>query len=116
MIYLLVYILASLLLLGLTLGFYVAACKIREMPEEIAVLPMEVRLICSVIVFTGRNLSMLSNWLVFTVLLLELPKERFLTTRLMRHRRHSKGWRRTVGIYFCNNWLTPFHKAHCNEK
>ena len=53
-------------------------------------------------------LSTALNWLVFTTVLLELPKERFLSTRLARHVRTGAGWRHQVAMWMGRNWLDPF--------
>lgn len=110
------YVCGSFVLLGATLGFYIAASKIAEMPNEIIWLPLEVRLMCGAIVFVGRLLSVLSNWFVFTWLLFELPKERFLTTRLVRHKYKGTGKRRKLAVYFSEQWVSPFSHGHCDEQ
>ena len=60
------------------------------------------------IVKTGEFLSTALNWLVFTLLLLELPKERFLSARLARHFRSGKGWRQKFAGWMGRTWLDPF--------
>lgn len=51
------------------------------------------------------------NWLVFTVLLLELPRERYLSARLMRHKRQGRGWRQRFADWMGRVWLDPFDPA-----
>ena len=53
-------------------------------------------------------MSTLLNVLVFTVILLELPKESLLSTRLSRHKRQGKGWRQKLATYLGRIWLDPF--------
>ena len=53
-------------------------------------------------------MSTLLNVLVFTVILLELPKESLLSTRLSRHKRQGKGWRQKPATYLGRIWLDPF--------
>ena len=53
-------------------------------------------------------MSTLLNVLVFTVILLELPKEPLLSTRLSRHKRQGKGWRQKLATYLGRIWLDPF--------
>lgn len=48
------------------------------------------------------------NWLVFTVLLMEWPKEQHLSARLARHKRESTGYRQRLAISIGDNWLDPF--------
>lgn len=52
--------------------------------------------------------STLLNWTVFTVVLAEVPQEKFLSARLMRHKRHGSGWRQTVATKLMDTWLSPF--------
>lgn len=51
------------------------------------------------------------NWAVFTVILLEWPRERFLSTRLARHVRTGHGWRWRVACQVGRVWLDPFDPA-----
>lgn len=48
------------------------------------------------------------NWLVFTVILLEFPRERLLSTRLSRHKRQGSGWRQRLAVRLEDTWLGPF--------
>ena len=48
------------------------------------------------------------NWWSFTVILLELPSERFLSTRLARHVRAGAGWRYRIAYKLGKTWLDPF--------
>lgn len=48
------------------------------------------------------------NWLVFPIILLELPKERYLSTRLARHVRTGSGWRYRIAAWLGRHWLDPF--------
>jgi hypothetical protein len=55
----------------------------------------------------GLILDVIVNVLVMTVLLLELPKEWLVTTRLKRHNRAGKGWRYHFAQW-CEQFLDPF--------
>ena len=48
----------------------------------------------------GLLLDLLVNVLVMTVLLLEIPQELTVTSRLKRHHRESTGWRLAVVKFF----------------
>lgn len=61
-----------------------------------------------VIAATAEFLSTWLNWTVFTVLLLEWPKETFLSTRLARHKRQGHGWRQRFADVLGRTWLDPF--------
>jgi len=57
--------------------------------------------------FIGLALDFLSNVLVLTVILLELPKETTVTARLKRHVK-NKGYRGAVARWFGAVLLDPF--------
>lgn len=61
-----------------------------------------------IVQYTAGVLSTLLNWSVFTFVLLEIPKERFLSSRLLRHYRHGKGWRQKLAGWMGRVWLDPF--------
>lgn len=48
------------------------------------------------------------NWLVFTAILLEFPREAALSTRLVRHKRQGRGWRQRLAARLGDTWLDPF--------
>jgi hypothetical protein len=50
--------------------------------------------------FIGLFLDLLVNWFVMTIILLELPRELTVTSRLKRHHEESKGWRLAVVKFF----------------
>ena len=51
------------------------------------------------VLFAGLLLDFLANTLVLTVLLLELPREGTVTSRLKRHNATSTGWRKAVAAW-----------------
>ena len=58
------------------------------------------------LLFTGLLLDFLVNVFVMTVILLELPRETLVTTRLKRHNKGT-GWRQKVAAWF-EQFLDPF--------
>jgi hypothetical protein len=50
--------------------------------------------------FIGLFLDLLVNWFVMTIILLEIPREFTVTSRLKRHHKESKGWRLAVVKFF----------------
>jgi hypothetical protein len=50
--------------------------------------------------FIGLFLDLLVNWFVMTFILLELPREFTVTSRLKRHNQNSTGWRKAVVKFF----------------
>lgn len=51
------------------------------------------------VLFAGLLLDFLANTFVLTVLLLELPREGTVTSRLKRHNAASTGWRKAVAAW-----------------
>ncbi len=58
------------------------------------------------ILFVGLALDLIVNVVVMTVILVELPQETTVTSRLKRHNR-GKGWRKAVATWF-EPLLDPF--------
>jgi hypothetical protein len=48
----------------------------------------------------GLVLDLLVNWFVMTIILLEVPRELTVTSRLKRHHKESTGWRLAVVKFF----------------
>lgn len=59
------------------------------------------------VLFIGLALDFLANVLVLTVLLMEIPREGTVTSRLKRHNRISTGWRKAVAAW-AEPLLDPF--------
>lgn len=59
------------------------------------------------VLFAGLLLDFLANALVLTVLLVELPREGTVTSRLKRHNATSTGWRKAVAAW-AEPLLDPF--------
>lgn len=59
------------------------------------------------IILFGFCLDVFLNLTVFTVLLLELPQEKTISSRLQRHNHESTGWRKAVAAWF-EPLLDPF--------
>lgn len=55
----------------------------------------------------GYALDIFLNITVMTVILLELPRETTITSRLKRHNKQSSGWRKRVAMWF-EPILDPF--------
>lgn len=99
------YIVFSLLLWGVTWILYLAGMSIvRSQP---VLYGTSAKLVVPVQYLCGWSSTAL-NWLVFTVLLLEIPKEQHLSTRLMRHKRYGQGWRQRLATWMGDVWLDPF--------
>ena len=104
---------ASLTLFIGTFVMYVAIMKMREVQNEIYRLHWSVRWVCYFILLIGLIFDTLLNWIVLTILFVELPHEFLSTTRIVRHKYTSTHWRQDMALWFCENWLSPFDKSHC---
>lgn len=62
----------------------------------------------------GLLIDLFVNLFVFTILLLELPKELTVTSRLQRHGKQG-GWRGDLSRWFCEALLDTFDPSgdHC---
>lgn len=100
------YVVFSALLWGATWVVYLADCATRWADPLIKGTPSEK--LANVIHKLAAFMSTSLNWLVFTVILLELPKEQMLSTRLARHKRQGKGWRQRLANRLGMVWLDPF--------
>lgn len=66
------------------------------------------------IFIVGYILDVLVNIFILSVILMELPKEITVTSRLSRHISYSTGYRLMVAIWFCTNLLDPFDPSGCH--
>jgi len=88
-------------LLGLTYGLYVfyAAVMNLQRVHEAGKLTFTGKLLAYPTLVIGFTLDLLVNIFVFSIVLLEIPKELTVTARLRRHQ-SSKGWRLMVVKFF----------------
>ena len=100
------YVVFSVLLWAATWVAYLADCATRWAAPLIKGTSSEK--LANVVHKLAAFMSTSLNWLVFTVILLELPKERMLSTRLARHKRQGKGWRQRLANRLGAVWLDLF--------
>lgn len=64
----------------------------------------------------GLIVDIVANLTVFSVLMLELPRELLVTSRLKRHRESGTGWRHDFALFICENLLDPLDPTgeHCD--
>lgn len=86
---------------------YLAGMAIQWSASRLSPGSLTARLVVPVQYAAGYSSTAL-NWTVFTVLLLEWPKEAFLSTRLARHKRQGHGWRQRFADFLGRTWLDPF--------
>ena len=96
------YLYAGLVALGLTYGLYVFYCAVMNIKRvrdagKLTKLGMAFGYPTLVI---GLVLDLLVNVFVMTIILLEVPQEFTVTSRLKRHNRASTGWRLAVVKFF----------------
>ena len=113
--YFLIWLVAAVALFILTFVCFVAIMKMREVKDEIFRLHWSVRWICYGILFTGLILDTLLNWIVLTISFYELPREFLSTSRVVRHKFHSGGFRQIQANWWCRNFLVVFDSKHCEE-
>ena len=63
----------------------------------------------------GVCFNVLVNWIVLSVVFLELPRESMFTHRVSRHCLGGKGWRKRIACWICHDLLDAFDPAgrHC---
>lgn len=96
------YLYALLTALGLTYGlyvFYAAVMNIKRV-RDIGKLTKLGMVLGYPALAIGLVLDLLVNAFVMTIILLELPQELTVTSRLKRHNRESTGWRLAVVKFF----------------
>lgn len=86
--------------------FYIAVMNVKRVQAAGKLTPFAKALALPV-ALVGIAIDITANWLVFTVVLFELPKETTVTARLKRHHRESQGWRLAV-VLFIEPILDPF--------
>lgn len=63
----------------------------------------------------GSLFNVAVNWLILTVVFLEFPRETMFTSRVSRHCKYGKGWRKTLACWICHDMLDAFDPSgrHC---
>ena len=110
----LIWFFSSVTLFVGTFIFYLAVLKLRDSQDMIWRAHWSVRWLGFSILFVGLVLDTLLNWVVMTVLFYEFPQEFLTTARVIRHKKHSNGFRQMQAIWWCKHWLVPFDEAHCS--
>jgi len=62
----------------------------------------------------GLPLDVLFNFIIGSLIFLEIPQELLFTARLWRHKQGS-GWRYKRAVWWCDTYLNPFDPSgkHC---
>ena len=98
-----------------TFIFFLAIIKLQEANDSglLDSVHLTVRWLAYTILLAGLILDTLLNWVFLTVTFLEFPKELLCTSRVVRHKYRSQGWRHAQSLWWCRNWLSPFDNGHC---
>lgn len=99
MLYALQYILFSMGLLYSLWIFYLAVMNLKRVNDTTG-LNTICKILGAPVLLVGFLIDFLSNVLVMTILLIELPQEFTVTARLKRHKRKSQGWRLKIVEWF----------------
>lgn len=88
--------------LGVTYALYVLYCAVMNIKrvQEAGKFTLVGKVLGIPTLVLGLVFDALCNITVMTVLLMELPREWLVTTRLKRHHATSTGWRLTVVKFF----------------
>jgi hypothetical protein len=68
------------------------------------------------VLYLGLLIDFLVNVIILSIIMLELPKEWLVTSRLSRHLSAGTGWRAHVAAWFCTNLLDTFDPSGCHCK
>ena len=106
---LLTYIALLLICVGSTYAlwiFYIAVMGLKRARDD-KKLTATAKVLGYPVLVVGLILDFFVNVLPMTILLLELPQETTVTSRLKRHNRESTGWRKSVALW-AEPLLDPF--------
>lgn len=68
-----------------------------------------------ILVLVGLILDVSVNWIIGTIVFVEIPREFLFTERLQRHKKRPvSSWRHKLANWLCNNLLNPFDPGHCD--
>lgn len=99
------------LLIGFTWFFYLAAMHLKHNKDKINPASKFFGIPWIILAVVG---DVLFNWIIGTIMFIELPKEKLFTTRVSRHIK-GNGWRMKLAVFCCKNLLDPFDPSglHC---
>lgn len=107
-------ILAGVLSLWVLFILYAAVMNLKRARDE-GKMTVPMNILGTPVLFIGLLLDALVNIFVFTLILLELPQEFLVTSRLSRHIKKT-GWRARVAKWFCTNLLDSLDPSGCHCK
>lgn len=108
------YFLSGCILVYLTWLYYLAVMSLKQARDENK-LSHASSVVGQCILYPGLLLDFLCNVFVFSVILMELPKEYLVTSRLSRWSKQHN-WRGKIARWFCINLLDGFDPSGCHCK
>lgn len=108
---LLTYLALSYALISATWLLYVAIMHLRVVRDREG-LTLPQKIMGYPLLIIGLICDTLLNWIVVSVLLLELPREALTTARFRRWYRDTS-WRGKQVRWWCRHFLEPFDAGHC---
>lgn len=99
MVEILIYIVVAILVTYFLYVFYAAVMNIKRV-RDMGKLNTMGKVLGYPTLFIGLVLDAIVNIFVMSVLLLEIPQELTVTSRLKRHNRESTGWRLNIVKFF----------------
>lgn len=94
--------------------FYLAVMNLKR-AKDVGKLTRTAYVLGLPILIIGYLLDALVNLVIFTIILIEIPKEFLVTARLSRLQ-HGTGWRASLAKWFCTNLLDQFDPTGCHCK
>jgi hypothetical protein len=85
---------------------YLAVMNLKRV-RDLGKLTKLARLLGTPVLFVGYVLDAALNFIIMTLILVELPQEMTVSRRLKRHNLNSRGWRKAVAVWF-EPLLDPF--------
>lgn len=101
------YAIASFVSIYVLWIFYLAVMNLKRV-RDMGLLHKHALVLGYPVLIIGYLLDGFVNVFVMTVLLLELPREFTVTSRLKRHNRGPDGWRKRLVVWFFEPLLDPF--------
>jgi len=92
--------------------FYLAVMNLKR-AKDAGKLSVAARVFGTPVLVVGYLLDMLANVIPMTLILVELPRETTVTSRLKRHITGT-GWRARVASWMCKNLLDAFDPSGCH--
>jgi hypothetical protein len=95
--------------------FFLAVMSLKRARDD-GKLTRTTTIICSPILYIGLFVDFLLNTIPMMILMLEIPKEWLVSSRLKRHYHGPDSWRRNIAVWFETHILGPFDPSGSHLK